>query len=48
MAEFIGLTVFLTLHDAEHTQLRGLVREVVNRELVLSNGSLPLPSASHC
>ncbi|KAL7270088.1 enhancer of mRNA decapping [Rhizina undulata] len=36
-AQFIGLTVFLTLNDPAQTKLRGLVANVVGQELMLSN-----------
>lgn len=41
-SQFIGLTVFITLKDAENTQLRGIVADVVmsgqDNELDLTNG----------
>lgn len=38
-SQFIGLTILLTLNDPSHTQLRGLVADVIGQELTLSNGS---------
>lgn len=38
-SQFIGLTILLTLNDPSHTQLRGLVADVIGQELTLNNGT---------
>ncbi len=38
--QFIGLTVYLTLKDAQQTEVRGLVADVIGQELGLRNGRI--------
>lgn len=37
-AEFIGLLVLVTLKDGNNTQLTGVISDIINKDLVLSNG----------
>ena len=39
-AEFIGVTVLVTLHDPPNAKIRGLVTNVVENRLILHDGEL--------
>ena len=42
-SEFIGLTVLITLKDPANTKLLGTIVNIINKDLVLASGKLPLP-----
>ena len=43
MAEYIGVTVLVTLRDPLHAKIRGIVKNVVDQQLCLSPGKYQGP-----